>query len=453
MDYEKKYKEALERMKSWARGEHPECFTEAQKAAEFIFPELAESEDDRIKKALIRFHKSSIDIDGIKGADIIAWLEKQGKEECALKSSKDEDVRKFMQYIEKEAKAYEFNLPNRSYDIYAFAKDILVWLEKQGEQKSIDKVEPKFKDGDYIKHNKANIICKVISVNSGSYYVENIETGNRIELFSAEQNFHLWSIEDAKDGDVLTVNRKPFICYHTDEYKGNYCCIDDNGCFRTNIRFSFEGNCILPATKEQRDILFQKMREAGYEWLEDKKELRKIEKQAPQEQDGFEAELNALLKKYEHLPKHELADSLEFYLNVVKEQYKTPFDKKRLEEVAKPETLEEKVEHWQRMRDIAMEKIKGTFKEEDNPEIKAIKEYMENLKKRIEDNQLGCIVQRLDRIIELLQSAILILPKETYMPPIIYKRPLDPDPNVLGGWTTTASTFGSDYDIDTDKIK
>ena len=81
------------------------------------------------------------------------------------------------------------------------------------------------------------------------------------------------------------------------------------------------------------------------------------------------------------------------------------------------------------------------------------KEYMENLKKRIEDNQLGCIVQRLDRIIELLQSAILILPKEPYVPPIIYKRPLDPDPNVLGGWTTTASTFGSDYDIDTDKIK
>ena len=135
------------------------------------------------------------------------------------------------------------------------------------------------------------------------------------------------------------------------------------------------------------------------------------------------------------------------------EQGETPFNRKRLEEVAKPETLEEKVEHWQRMHDIAMEKIKGEFKEEDSLETKAIKEHMENLKKRIEDNQLGCIVQRLDKIIELLQSAILVLPKEPYVPPIIYKRPLDPDPNVLGGWTTTASTFGSDYDIDTDKIK
>ena len=42
-----------------------------------LFPELGESEDERIRKALIRFHKSTIEIDGIKGADIIAWLEKQ----------------------------------------------------------------------------------------------------------------------------------------------------------------------------------------------------------------------------------------------------------------------------------------------------------------------------------------------------------------------------------------
>ena len=69
-----------------------------------------------------------------KERDTIAWLEETGKKEYGLKSFKDEDVRKFMQYIEKQAKAYEFNLPNRSYDIYAFAKDLLVWLKKQGKQ-------------------------------------------------------------------------------------------------------------------------------------------------------------------------------------------------------------------------------------------------------------------------------------------------------------------------------
>jgi len=46
-----------------------------------IFPELKESEDEKIRKALVRFHKSTIDIDGIKGANIIAWLEKQGEQD------------------------------------------------------------------------------------------------------------------------------------------------------------------------------------------------------------------------------------------------------------------------------------------------------------------------------------------------------------------------------------
>jgi hypothetical protein len=32
-----------------------------------------------------------------------------------------------------------------------------------------------------------------------------------------------------------------------------------------------------PATKEQRDLLFQKMKEAGYEWDSNKKELIRYE--------------------------------------------------------------------------------------------------------------------------------------------------------------------------------
>ena len=53
-------------------------------ALETLIPKLKESEDERIRKALVRFHKSTIDIDGIKGADILAWLEKQGNssKEC-----------------------------------------------------------------------------------------------------------------------------------------------------------------------------------------------------------------------------------------------------------------------------------------------------------------------------------------------------------------------------------
>lgn len=78
MDYEKEYKEALERA-SKLRVQNP--FDTVSQMMEYVFPKLAESEDEKVRKALIRFHKSTIDIDGIKGADIIAWLEKQGEQD------------------------------------------------------------------------------------------------------------------------------------------------------------------------------------------------------------------------------------------------------------------------------------------------------------------------------------------------------------------------------------
>lgn len=70
MDYEKKYKDALERAKKG------ECL-------ENIFPELKESKDERIRKALINVfstHQGYEVFFGASGEDILAWLEKQGEE-------------------------------------------------------------------------------------------------------------------------------------------------------------------------------------------------------------------------------------------------------------------------------------------------------------------------------------------------------------------------------------
>ena len=80
MNYEKKYEEALERAKNLHKDAIDMGENIRAKQCEIIFPELAESEDEKIRKALIRFHKSTIDVDGIKGEDIIAWLEKQGNQ-------------------------------------------------------------------------------------------------------------------------------------------------------------------------------------------------------------------------------------------------------------------------------------------------------------------------------------------------------------------------------------
>ena len=81
MDYEKKYKEALER----ARVFHTGGGTIDAHITETIFPELKESEDERIRKWCISHINACINV--IKDNDeykeylsnkVIAWLEKQG---------------------------------------------------------------------------------------------------------------------------------------------------------------------------------------------------------------------------------------------------------------------------------------------------------------------------------------------------------------------------------------
>ena len=150
----KAYDEALEK----ASAAYKDNDRHLKATLERIFPELKESDDEKIKKAIIEFFESEDDnatYSLVRKKDIIAWLEKQGKEEYeGLKSFKNEDVCKFMQYIEKLAKVYEFNLPNRSYDIYAFAKDLLVWLEKQGEQEEPQVYETE--DGNIITYSETD---------------------------------------------------------------------------------------------------------------------------------------------------------------------------------------------------------------------------------------------------------------------------------------------------------
>lgn len=55
-----------------------------------LFPELQEPEDERIKKTLINFFSKGAEYDsstnGIKDRNIIAWLEKQGEEKVQAKS-------------------------------------------------------------------------------------------------------------------------------------------------------------------------------------------------------------------------------------------------------------------------------------------------------------------------------------------------------------------------------
>jgi hypothetical protein len=88
-NYEKKYKEALERAKYLKENTDSVGAKDISYTFEQIFPELRESEDEKIRKGLIKGLSAMRDIhkhqtfsdDAINIDDAIAWLEKQGKQE------------------------------------------------------------------------------------------------------------------------------------------------------------------------------------------------------------------------------------------------------------------------------------------------------------------------------------------------------------------------------------
>jgi hypothetical protein len=68
-----------------------------------------------------------------------------------------------------------------------------------------------------------------------------------------------------------------------------HCCLFDDGEFdSTGSTLGFAIDSTKPATKEQHDILFNKMKEAGYEWNDEKRELKKSNSYCQKHCKGFQ---------------------------------------------------------------------------------------------------------------------------------------------------------------------
>ena len=82
----KRYDEALEKAKEYHK--FSVSIPEDMAMLESIFPELKESEDEKIKQELIEYHKAQAFLDGKpnnKHVKFVAWLEKQGEQKPLLK--------------------------------------------------------------------------------------------------------------------------------------------------------------------------------------------------------------------------------------------------------------------------------------------------------------------------------------------------------------------------------
>ena len=193
MDYEKAYKDALER----AREELGSgCFDRG--TVEYIFPELEVSEDEKVKRGIIKFLKENKDFP----EDWIAWLEKQGqsKKTSIWKHWKDGiagNGEGKLIYLIKNSNIYSLSsCLSCECDYIELSELDNLMFEKQGEQKHA----PKYNIGDTIYFNsfgkvKSMVVANIVDDGDGNPMYEDSEGNAVFEKCVIEQK-PAWSEED-----------------------------------------------------------------------------------------------------------------------------------------------------------------------------------------------------------------------------------------------------------------
>lgn len=388
MDYEKAYKNALAHAREIHRNEGKK-----RRDMEWLFPELCESEDEKIRKSLIillqhfckGYRVPGLDFP-VSYKDMLAWLKKQ--DECHISHDDEIMIKQLTEYfitghglqntnetvvewlndvkekleklgevesdnddIETEEKgireafnkiedekqgeqklnpcdecinvkgcincengelreteqkpAVKMKTPEESLginsDIYNEIVDKCIYGEQKSQRmisaeakeamydKPSDKVEPKFKVGDwvvYYRNDSSREVLQVYDIRDGRYYfTDNVHFSWSVK--ECDEKSHLWTIQDAKPGDVLACENGwtcIFKCLN-DNLFSSYCFMDHEGWFcedggqghTLDNRICGE---IYPATNEQCDTLMKAMADAGYTFDFDKRELKKIEQKS-----------------------------------------------------------------------------------------------------------------------------------------------------------------------------
>lgn len=167
-------------------------------------------------------------------------------------------------------------------------------------------VEPVFKVGDWLFHNTLGVLPILVEDYSElqGYKVVCKSAPYCLQKGVVESEYHLWTVADAKDGDTLVSPDGSIIIY-----AGK---IADNGLLYYHVALNKYKNLrtheqisvswlgqetAKPATREQRDMLFAKMKEEGYEWDAEKKKLKKIPKHY--DISNFQAGMPVLVREYD----------------------------------------------------------------------------------------------------------------------------------------------------------
>ena len=261
-------------------------------ALEKLFPELRETEDEKIRKEIMQLIQCMHDADPRKER-WIAWLEKQKGCEYIKKDWLEHIKQSWYKegfidgkYSGGTSKEWTINDTTTLNELIDFLENGTAklqhdltryanWLKIQ----LAPNVKPKFNVGEWITNSIETVQITGYDIDYG-YQVDYKGNLQHRDTDIIEKEYHLWTIADAMDGDVLVTTfdeDNMIVMYHsmcTKDTINVHCCLDNKFvCWNLGV---FDAEDVKPATKEQRDILFEEMQKKGYEWDAEKKELKKF---------------------------------------------------------------------------------------------------------------------------------------------------------------------------------
>ena len=168
----------------------------------------------------------------------------------------------------------EGRLLGDDFNIYEDSHDLVI----------IEEVEvPKFSVGNWVfKNTNGEYPLLITAVTSNWYEVQDIKGyKNSIAQITIDNYFHLWTLKDAKSGDVLIREDGKYPFIFKESFGGDpfaYCCINPTDSIFIGTNVPWLSATVRPATYDEKQQFFNKLKEKGYKWDAESLTLSKIQK-------------------------------------------------------------------------------------------------------------------------------------------------------------------------------
>lgn len=278
-----KYQEALERARTIYL-----AYDCGNRDLEYIFPELVENEDEKIWeqiKSILEYHMQESFSPEWK-QKCLEWLEKRKP------LFPDQDQRDPWEYIEKFKSLYG-HYPKDADEIGVIVSE-MIRKQKPNESEPKKKDDHKFKEDDWVITNDGDKIRHILEVSPGGYTSDQ----GWLSKDTYEGMFRLWTIQDAKPGDILSwdnerytiifkelENQKTIVAYCSyNSHDDSFVVSGYNTRFDIDLKFR-------PASEGARKALLKKIVDSNYHWDPDSLELSKMPEYSPELWDNTDKDM------------------------------------------------------------------------------------------------------------------------------------------------------------------